>query len=137
MPNLDPLDQQLNADGQQAVRQVVRELPEESMSMAWRSDLNERLLQMTPAKRKRWHLLDWRPALGVGLAVVAFGFLILPNRSAPSANGTLEESLASVHAGAQIEAEFGSSMSAIVQNATGESGRPHSETWQVSDLELL
>ena len=55
--------------GSEFVSQTVRELPEDSVSLAWRSQLNERLFAEAGAKhhvaRRSW---VWRPALGLGLA---------------------------------------------------------------------
>ena len=52
-----------------AIREAVKALPEDSLSLAWRSDLNERLRAMGPQVRRRawfWHF--GRPALGLSLA---------------------------------------------------------------------
>lgn len=48
---------------------LMKALPEEQPSMAWRSLLNERILAIAAAskRRSRW-LSIWRPAIGLGLA---------------------------------------------------------------------
>jgi len=62
-------DELLNSAAQQAMRDVVRNIPDDSLSMAWRSSLNEKLLAEVAVQKKRqrfnWYL---RPALGLGLA---------------------------------------------------------------------
>lgn len=63
------LDELLSSTAQQAVRDVVRELPEESLSLAWRSQLNERLIQVQPKSRLRTRFeRAWIPAVGLALA---------------------------------------------------------------------
>lgn len=63
------LEALLQSESQQAVRRVVGALPEESLSLAWRSDLNERLRQTRPEPRWRARFVQsWRPALGLALA---------------------------------------------------------------------
>ena len=70
-------DRMLESDGQQQVRQLVSGLPEDTLSMAWRSSLNEKLMQNAKQNRRR-QLLTWtlRPALGLGLAGI-FAFVVM------------------------------------------------------------
>lgn len=62
-------DEQLNDPAQRAVQNFVRDLPEDSLSMAWRSGLNEKLIAESQRyqKRSRW-LLIMRPIAGFALA---------------------------------------------------------------------
>jgi hypothetical protein len=62
-------DTKLNDAGQKMVRELVSNLPEDELSLAWRSALNEQLLQTAQAKRKRQRFLFvFRPAMGLALA---------------------------------------------------------------------
>lgn len=67
------LDQQLYSPSQIEVARLVRELPDDVPSMAWRSGLNEKLRLEASKIRKRQMVTNWlfRPALGLGLASVA------------------------------------------------------------------
>src|SRR4051812_44518980 len=72
------LDRELSSPGQELVREVVQALPEEPLSLAWRSDLNTRL-HAVAARKKKLDLFGWiwNPAAGVALAgalAVAFVF---------------------------------------------------------------
>lgn len=61
------LDEKLNTSGQLQVRDLVKGLAEDQVSMAWRSSLNEKLLQAAPVKRSAWSRI-LRPALGLAAA---------------------------------------------------------------------
>jgi hypothetical protein len=81
----DPqIDELLQHPSQQAARNLVRSIPDETVSMAWRSQLNERLMQQAPAKPVRRSWL-WKPALALGVAgALAMGVLLrapVPNTS--------------------------------------------------------
>jgi hypothetical protein len=68
---------QLNNAGQLAIRNLVRSLPEEPVSMAWRSSLNEQLLVMAAKKQKRRKLLWFAtPTLGISM-VTALAFVLM------------------------------------------------------------
>lgn len=63
------LDRMLESDGGLQIRQVVQSMPDEQVSMAWRSQLNERLTTVVVAKqRKRRFTWILSPALGLSLA---------------------------------------------------------------------
>lgn len=66
---LKDLDTRLNGPAQNRVRDLVSALPEEPLSMAWRSDLNEKLLRKHRAEARRKQVLWFlSPALGFGVA---------------------------------------------------------------------
>lgn len=53
----------------QSIAGVVRSLPEETLSMAWRSSLNERVLVEAAKRQRSRHIAwIWRPAVGLALA---------------------------------------------------------------------
>jgi hypothetical protein len=63
------LSEMLEAPGQQAVRQLVKAMPEDTVSLQWRSSLNERLLALAPVKKKISALvIGFRALAGLGLA---------------------------------------------------------------------
>ena len=62
-------DRELSSPSQLRVREIVRSLPEETLSLSWRSDLNARIRAESARLRKRilfgW---IWKPAAGLTLA---------------------------------------------------------------------
>lgn len=91
-PNLEAL---LQSEPQRAVQRLVQELPEESLSLAWRSELNEKLRQTVPQPRWRGRLAHgWRPALGLALAgCLAFTVMLRSPDTQPPAQHNIEASL--------------------------------------------
>ena len=92
------LDAQLASAGQQKIRQAIKSMPEDTVSMAWRSNLNERLMASVSARRRK-RRLAWimSPALGLGVAGVFALTLFtktpeMPNPQ-PSTSGNVEASL--------------------------------------------
>jgi hypothetical protein len=83
----DNLDSNLASVNQQAVREVVRQLPEDSLSMAWRSSLNERLMAEAQIRKPRWRV-SWiaMPAAGV---FVACAFAAIVFIHAPTSSDTI------------------------------------------------
>jgi hypothetical protein len=71
------IDEKLAGAAQQQIREAVRVLPEETLSMAWRSGLNEQIAAMA-ANKKRRVAFDWvwKPALGAALAC-SFAFVVM------------------------------------------------------------
>jgi hypothetical protein len=77
----------LSSSSQMAIQEIVRGLPEDSLSMAWRSQLNERLraeaVVARPKRRFTWFAL---PAVGLS-AAAAFAFIAVfhtPTQTEPS-----------------------------------------------------
>ena len=63
------LDALLHSDSQQAVRNAVRALPNDSLSLSWRSSLNEKLMQIRPVPKWKARLaVTWKPIAGLALA---------------------------------------------------------------------
>ena len=96
---LKDIDNKLNAS--EGMKSLMKALPEEQVSMAWRSSLNEKLLATVPKKRFNW---NWvlRPALGLGLAGALA--LVIVTQPQPSgvvtvmpARGSLEAHLVAEH----------------------------------------
>lgn len=92
------VDQELNSPAQLQMRDAVRALPEEPLSLAWRSDLNTRLLGAAARKRK----LDlfgwvWKPTAGLALAgALAVAIMFKPMApSQPTVTTGIEKDLVS------------------------------------------
>ena len=92
------LDQELNSAPQQQMREVVQSLPEETVSLAWRSELNVRVVALAERKRR----LDlqgwlWKPAVGVSvagaLALVFMAKLADPGPVVTQPNASVETAL--------------------------------------------
>ncbi|MBS1718485.1 MAG: hypothetical protein JSS72_12215 [Armatimonadetes bacterium] len=79
--NIPNIDEALNSPSQKAVQEVVSNLPDEQVSMAWRSDLNQKLMaEVGSVRRKRFVLYRLSPALlGVGLAAALFVMRMPPS----------------------------------------------------------
>ncbi|GMV88291.1 MAG: hypothetical protein AMXMBFR81_12220 [Chthonomonas sp.] len=92
------LDARLRGDDQRLVSHAVANLEQDELSMAWRSTLNERLLELQPAKRKAWWTLAWRPVLATGLAASVLTIAFLRTGPAPSSHAeSLEGELIRIH----------------------------------------
>lgn len=98
----EELDARLNSSEHERLKKLVRELPSEPMSLAWRSGLNEKLaVEAGRVRRRRRAVWIWRPALGLGLAG-ALALIVLvghPSSSvAPKENaGNVEAALVKAH----------------------------------------
>ncbi|HVT13566.1 MAG TPA: hypothetical protein VHE55_14975 [Fimbriimonadaceae bacterium] len=89
------LEEELNSPEQLHVRELVRALPDETLSLTWRSGLNARL-QSEMVRRRKLNLFGWvwKPAVGLALAgALAVAFIIPPKGSAPARGGELEKAL--------------------------------------------
>ena len=93
------LDRLLESESGTFVRNAVRSMPDDSVSMAWRSELNEKLSShIRTQERKRRFAWIVSPALGLGLAgALAFAVLFKSpaiSETRPTAKQSkLEESL--------------------------------------------
>ncbi len=84
--NFEVSDAQLSSPSQQAVQNLVHAIPEESLSMAWRSSLNERLIMESASYSRRKRVMWIRmPAFGLAAAcALATVFMVMPSmHSAP------------------------------------------------------
>lgn len=88
---------------------LVRSLPEESVSMAWRSALNERVLAESARRQKSQRIAwVWRPAAGLAVAsglAMALLFKSAPVESPPLARVPIEASLLDLHREAVVASE--------------------------------
>lgn len=152
--NLNEIDERLNSAAQHAMRAVVGGLPEDSLSMAWRSTLNERILAEAATRQKRsrmtWFL---RPALGLGLAgALAVAVFFHGPSSAPQSHrtegavarvatpsdGSLEAELVNTHRQTSLAydvAGVGVTVNEVSYDSS--SSAPHQTGWSEDDLENL
>ncbi len=95
------LDERLTRPDQANIARMVRALPEEPVSLVWRSELNERLVKARDRVRKnRRQIWIWRPALGVGLAAIIAVAVFLPRTNVQppvSAAPSVEAALVRAH----------------------------------------
>lgn len=80
------LDELLKSPGQEAVRDLLRKLPDDGASMQWRSALNERLIAIAPRKRRSaWSsTLGLLAAAGATAALASVLLIQKPSPVAPS-----------------------------------------------------
>jgi hypothetical protein len=78
------LDARLESPDQMRVRNLVQSLGDEPVSMAWRSELNEKILSAVVARqRKRRFAWILSPALGLGVAGALAVVLVTKTPEAP------------------------------------------------------
>lgn len=74
-------ESKLNSDNQQKVAMLVKSLPEEDLSMSWRSGLNVKLMAAQEAKAKKRSakkLFAWASSVSAGFAATAY-FVLMAN----------------------------------------------------------
>jgi hypothetical protein len=103
------IDRELYSENQLEIARLVRELPNEELNMAWRSELNEKLREKAALVKRKRTLSVWvfRPALGFGLAA-AMVVTLMVNQRPVMTQDTSNASLASamVKAYNEDEADF-------------------------------
>jgi hypothetical protein len=131
------LDERLNS--QAAIRDAVKSLPEEFVSLQWRSDLNERLRTCAPERRRQsWFFHAWKPALGLMaagcLAMVVTVRVAVEEQPIQSGPG-LEASLVGNYREIAVSRELaGTGLSHYELEATGGALEPE---WSEADFEAL
>ena len=135
-------DSQLNTPPQLAIQSAVRLLPDEPLSMAWRSSLNEQLL-LVAAKQRKKRRLFWvaSPLAGVSLATaMAVIVLIHPTIHAPKVVPTqsLETAILSDHHKSALSNDVtsaGLNLNEVTSDAN--SSPPEDGVWTEADVESL
>ena len=135
------LDVALNEKGQQFVAQAVKQIPAEELSLAWRSNLNEKLLQESAkvsSTRKRINFV-WRPMAGVGVgAALAFALLVPRNADFSLVHpSSVEASMMQAHIAADRSHELIGSALVSADNQSNGIVMPANYEWQESDLGAL
>lgn len=120
------------------VGRTVRALPEESVSMAWRSQLNERLIAEAAKTRPRTPRWFWLPATGLGLATTLAVALLVRGNLDPVAAPGVEAELVRMH---QVAAEapevLGAGLTAVESTQRTPETVPTFDSWNEVDLESL
>lgn len=125
----------------QAMRQVVRDLPQDDLSMVWRSGLNERLRAVAEAKRKRRLWINWalKPAVGLGAATAAtFVMFALTMHTPTTKSHAIEGLLVEEHRRSStlpLVSEVGAGALDAANESTAKS--PALPDWNESDTETL
>lgn len=92
--NLNNLDEKLERT--EEMRGLVRSLPEETVSLQWRSELNERLLMEAAQPKRSWFAWAWRPMAGLA-AAAAITAVVMFNAPKPVETSTSDQSVAVVN----------------------------------------
>lgn len=108
---------------QSAIRQIVNSLPGDEPSLAWRSQLNERLRALPVKARKRWWELAWKPTVGLGLATAfAFALLMRPTQPGPTltpeSGSIVADAIFDAHRGTVARHELGAVAGEALQSDT-------------------
>jgi hypothetical protein len=130
-------NQDLNSPEQLAIREVVKALPDETLSLAWRSELNTKI-HAAIVRRKKLDLFGWiwKPAAGIAVAsAFAVMFLAKAPLVAPVArsSGDLERALVNAHIETSVSwdvAEGGVTAGEAKENA----GVPVPNEWEQEDV---
>jgi hypothetical protein len=89
-------ESKLNSDSQQKVAMLIKSLPEDNLSMAWRSSLNMKLMDAQNAKKKQRftkRIFAWGSSLSAGVAATAY-FILLANAPPVAPSNSRTESVA-------------------------------------------
>lgn len=132
------LDVLLATESQKKVALMATHCDEEELSLAWRSDLNQKLAVESSKRRKNqrvWWTL--RPAIGLGLAS-AMGFVLWTKQpdvvQQPPYQTPIEQKLAAAHEEASTVAELQGSTIASYHKPTE---APIDNQWTEADLGAL
>lgn len=107
IPAGSSLDEELGSDSMKKVAELIKGLPEDQPSMAWRSRLSSAIMLEAATKRKKKLQITWaRTGLGLAVAMCCTFVIVLnvahrPSNSlkelSPSASQSFEAALVQVH----------------------------------------
>jgi hypothetical protein len=133
------LDALLKSDSQQMIQRAVQALPDDSLSLSWRSELNERLRLARPVSRWRTRVaVAWRPALGLALASCLAAMVML--KTTPTSHehtGNLEASLVTAYDDSAAADELVGPGLAVHEVNDTTNAQQTSSDWSESDLNNL
>jgi len=135
-------DAKLNSTGQQAIRDMVRALPDESVSMTWRSSLNEQLLVLAAKQQKKRRILWFaRPAAGLSLAMgLALVLMFMPSahQTVKAPDRGIESAILSDHRSSALLNEVSSAGLNLTEVTTeANTSDPDDGQWSAADVESL
>ena len=132
------LDALLNSEAQQNVRKVVENLSEDSLSLAWRSGLNERLRQAQPIPRWRIRVeRTWRPALALALAGCLAMIVLVRLPGSTHDNRDIEASLVAAYTDSTNADDFAGPGLSMHEVSDTTQRADSSSQWSESDLSSL
>lgn len=138
-PKVDEIDRKLSDPIQTFISEAVKGLPDEQLSMAWRSELNDKLRLVRPVSKASALLsFVWKPTAGLAMAgCLALAFVML-NSSGPVAKqgSNLEASLVSAHRDAMTARDVAGEGIGIAELRETTQGS-FEETWTEVDLGSL
>jgi len=121
------------------LQEVVRALPEDGLSLSWRSELNEKLLASQPVRR-RGPWFAWKPVAGLVCAAALAMMFIMPRSPEPGAatpSGSFEAKLLVEHAQSSRSRELVDvGLTAVEAKRSSERSADLTD-WNPSDLESL
>lgn len=139
--NPEPEDRLVESEESRKVAAMVKALPDDELSLAWRSELNAKLKALEKRKRRR---AGPHPAALVGgigasvLAAVLLLFAMMPSRSGPSGlppSQDLERQLLTAHlASADPSEAAGEGVSSVDE---AQQTASDAQDWHSEDLEPL
>lgn len=137
------IDRKLESGESRKIAEAVRLLPDDELSLAWRSELNAKLSASIQSKRHRFTIartLGWVAGVGLSVGAAAVLFLMLLPANMPKGgtnpSETLESQLLAAHISSVSSSDVaGEGLSSLDETEMGLSS-PESE-WQKEDLEPL
>ena len=142
-PDRDAVEEsKLSSVGQQAIRNVVSSLPDEPLSMAWRSSLNEQVRLMAAKKQKRRRLF-WvaSPLAGLSLTgALAFNVMFQPMSHKPISvpDRGLETAILKDHHNSTLGSEMTSAGLNLTEVTTdANESDPEEGVWNEADVQSL
>lgn len=125
---------ELGSPAQQRTREIVQGLPEEPLSLTWRSSLNARLAEVA-VRRRRLNLLGWmwKPAAGLAVAgALAVAVVLQRPEQLPSQPG-VESALVNVYMESTASWEVATD-GLTVNEANEVSRQDGSDYWEPEDV---
>lgn len=133
----------LESPEQVFIRELVHKLPDEALSMSWRSSLNEKLIEANPARKRRGQWLGvLRPALAFGIPILLTVVLCTKTSMvSPSLEfkkpETLESALLETHKQVVASIDAGGVDAADIGSEPVSLGTSPSQEDSVEDLDTL
>ncbi|RYG37631.1 hypothetical protein EON81_06135 [bacterium] len=133
----DPIDEKLQSSAQNAVRNAIQGLPDDTPNMAWRGALSGRIAEEAKrSQRRRWFLNVGRPAIGLALTACLAAVVVVRGPAPEKTVSTRSLEAALVRAHRESQTAFDVSGSGL-GNDPLESSPVSFEGWDESDVEAF
>lgn len=135
-------DSRLSTPSQLAIKSLVAAIPDEEVSLAWRSSLNQKLMLEVAKKQRRRHMF-WIASPIAGLSVAAaLAFVVMfhpvSHHAAPKTDLSLEAAIVADHHKEVLETDLSSAGLNGAEVATEANvSDPDQGVWSESDVESL